>query len=378
MPPQDPHAPYTVYKMDVSYFSGKLEAYLRYKGIPHHTVEADARCLDQVIYRHTGVKKVPAVHTADDLWLYDSTPTILWFEQQYPQGAILPDDPALAFLARLIEDYADEWLWRPAMWWRWVPPASSLALGRRIADNTRVPGVPRAFMAWFFPRRQRQTWLWGDGVDASNEDTVRDLYRRELECLQPVLDRQPFLLGSHPSLADFGYFASMFRHFGNDPDPAEVMRREAPAVYAWTARLWNSRAAGLCAEPGWVWPEGPAWSGLWERLLGDYLPYLRQNALAFSAGRPRFDFSGRSLRLRGTVTHHYRVWCRQQLQQAWAGLNEQARQRVDELLAPHGGLGELTADGEIDAGFGDRYCLPKPPGRYRPSLKTALLGQPRD
>lgn len=28
---KDPHAPYEVYKSDISYFSGKLEAYLRYK-----------------------------------------------------------------------------------------------------------------------------------------------------------------------------------------------------------------------------------------------------------------------------------------------------------------------------------------------------------
>ncbi len=378
MSQQDPHAPYTVYKMDVSYFSGKLEAYLRYKGIPHQSIEADARCLDGVIYRHTGVKKVPAVRTADNQWLFDSTPTILWFEEHYTAAPVLPPDPALAFLVRLIEDYADEWLWRPAMWWRWVPRASSLALGRRIADNTRVPGVPRSFMAWFFPRRQRQTWLWGDGVDGGNEATVRDLYLRELEFLQPLLQAQPFLLGSHPSLADFGYFASMFRHFGNDPDPAELMRREAPAVYAWTARLWDSSADRLGAKQQWIWPEGAPWEGLWERILGDYLPYLRQNALAFSRRQRRFDFAGRSISFRGTVTHQYRVWCRQQLQRAWAALAAPARQRVVELLAPYGGLDALEADGEIDAGVGDRYALPRAPGHFRPSLAISLFGQPRD
>jgi len=30
---------YTVYKSDISYFSGKLEAYLRYKGIAYKAVE---------------------------------------------------------------------------------------------------------------------------------------------------------------------------------------------------------------------------------------------------------------------------------------------------------------------------------------------------
>jgi hypothetical protein len=34
----DPHAPYLVYKPDISYFSGKLEAYLRYKKIPYSDI----------------------------------------------------------------------------------------------------------------------------------------------------------------------------------------------------------------------------------------------------------------------------------------------------------------------------------------------------
>ena len=32
---------YTVYKSDISYFSGKLEAYLRYKEIPDKRVDCD-------------------------------------------------------------------------------------------------------------------------------------------------------------------------------------------------------------------------------------------------------------------------------------------------------------------------------------------------
>jgi hypothetical protein len=30
---------------------------------------------------------------------------------------MLPQDSALRFLALLMEDYGDEWLWRPWMWW---------------------------------------------------------------------------------------------------------------------------------------------------------------------------------------------------------------------------------------------------------------------
>ena len=367
-------APYTVYKMDISYFSGKLECYLRAKGIAYEPVEVDARAFAR-IHAATGVKKVPAVALHDGRWLFDTTPTIAWLEVQHPTPCFQPADPALAFVSALIEDYADEWLWRPAMWWRWEPMPSRLALGRRIAESVDLPGVPKAAFARFFAWRQRRTWLWGDGMDRGNAQVVRDLYLEELDLLEAVLRRQPFLLGDTPSVADFGYCGPMFRHFGNDPDPAEVMRRRAPAVAEWLARLWKTPQPEH--SPRWQWPDAPEWQRLWARIAGDYLPYLHANALAFRDGRRRFDWQGASIALRGTVTHHYRVACRHALQQRFAALNVDARERVERLLAPHGGLGALHADGAIDPGTAATSPLPVTSGRHRQSLRVALLGQPR-
>ncbi len=371
----DPHAPYTLYKMDISYFSGKLEAYLRNKGIAYNTATGDAAALD-MLYRQTGVKKVPALLSADGLWLIDTTPTIAWLEQHHPQRPAIPPDPAQAFLARLIEDYADEWLWRPAMWWRWEPLASRRALGRRIADEVHPPGIPRPLMAWFFAHRQRRTWLWGDGMNTSNANAVRDLYLHELDFLQGVLSERAYLLGDQPSLADYGYFASMFRHFGNDPDPAEVMRRRAPAVYEWLARMWNAPRAESALR--WQVADGPHWAALWSRICGDYLPYLAQNAAAWSAGKKRFDSHGASLSFQRTVTHHYRVWCLQQLRRAWRELPAEAREQINAQMAPHGGLAALHSGEDVDAGLDARYALPKTPEQNKASLRIALWGQPRN
>jgi glutathione S-transferase len=112
-------AHYTLYGMDVSYFTGKLEAYLRYKRVPYRRVEATWRILMGPLRRHTGVAKVPVVETPAGEWLQDSTPMIDWFEARFPDGAVLPADPVQAFCCRLLEDYADEWLWRPALHYRW-------------------------------------------------------------------------------------------------------------------------------------------------------------------------------------------------------------------------------------------------------------------
>ena len=95
----------------------------------------------------------------------------------------------------------------------------------------------------------------GDGVDASTWSHVEGGYLRALEHLESILATRPFLLGARPSLADFGYFGPMFRHFGCDPTPVAIMRDRAPGVYAWVARVWNARASDL---PGGLDADIPA------------------------------------------------------------------------------------------------------------------------
>lgn len=52
---------YRAYVMDVSYFSGKLEAYLRYKQMPYERVEVGWRQLEEQVAPLTGLMKVPVL-----------------------------------------------------------------------------------------------------------------------------------------------------------------------------------------------------------------------------------------------------------------------------------------------------------------------------
>lgn len=370
---------YTLYKMDVSYFSGKIEAYLRYKGIPYNSIE----CLDdmtmlQRVGQKTGVQKVPAIEMPDGKWLSDTTPMIQWLDKKHSESSVYPEDPALRFIALLIEDYGDEWLWRPAMWWRWVPKASRVSLGRRISKAySKHLAMPLGF---YFARRQLNEWLWRDGVDKGNSDKVRDMLFRELELLEPLFEAQPYMLGSHPSAADFGYFASFFRHFGNDPISAEVMRRQGPNTYEWLARLWNAKHHKLPIEKLWVWPDAPYWQPLLARISKDYLPYLHQNALALQSGEKHFDYQGNTFSFKQTVTTNYRVLCRQVLQREYALLSNADKRKVDALFAPVGGLESLNQDGEIASGMTATFQLPIDPSsiKQRPGFLTRYFGQPRN
>lgn len=369
---------YTLYKLDISYFSGKLEAFMRYKEIPHKLIECDSVAKFNQVGDKTGIMKLPAIEMDDGNWLFDTTPMMRWLDKEHPEPTVYPTDPALRFVALLIEDYGDEWLWRPAMWWRWVPKASRVCLGRRITKlYSKSFAIPLGF---YFGRRQLNEWLYNDGVDKSNFNDVRDMLFRELEFLEPLLEEQPFLLGSHPSIADYGYFGSFFRHFGNDPISAEVLRREGSNTYEWLARLWNAKQSKFNRDIKWQWPTAEYWRPLLERIAKDYLPYLHQNAMAFSKGQKRFNYQGHSLVFNNTVTTNYRVWCRQELQREFALLSSDDQQTVNDLFEPVGGISNLHQDGVIDSGLNEQFQLPFEPSNVKTklSLLTRLLGQPRN
>ena len=235
--------PFRLYLYDVSYYSGKIEMYMRYKEIPFERVELTANRLVDVLYKNTGIMKVPAVETADGRWLKDSTPMIDWFEKEYPESEVVPREPVRLFLSKLVEDYADEWLWRPAMYYRWKYDHKPLGLrlGREIFDVKSLPlpcpfghGSPR-------PARQHSSSK-RMGSQRETEPHIEETYLKNLESLNLILGDSPYLLGERPSLVDFGFMGPMFRHFSLDPTPARIMRERAPRVYEWVARTWNARA----------------------------------------------------------------------------------------------------------------------------------------
>ncbi len=350
---------YTLFGMDVSYFTGKLEAYLRYKEIPYERVDVTWGTLLRVIRRQTGVMKVPVVRTPEGLWLQDSTPMIDWFEERFPAGRVLPEDPFLAFFCRLLEDYADEWMWRPALHYRWSYRRDSRLLGDRIAaevmSDLPLPHFARARM---IRRRQYREYVRGDGVTPETRGHVEETYTSALAHLESILSHQPFLIGGRPCLADFGFFGSMFRHFSLDPTPSRIMRDHAPAVYAWVARLWNARHSQIQAD----WPEAGHMPHGWEPLVRDlgesYLPYLHANAVAWRNRAAHFDVQIQRVLYRQLPVVPYRVWCRERLQEHFRSLPEEVRGRVQEELEEHGAWQPLWSDGVIASHLHDGRTPP--------------------
>jgi len=356
----------TVYGLKVSYFTGKLEGYLRYKEIPYAFRAMTARQFTRDIPAKTGAMQMPAVKLADGRWLTDTTPMIEWFETQYTEHPILPADPLQAFLCRLIEDYADEWLWRPAMHYRWSHKGDAQLLRRLIAqDMGRGMGVPGFLLRMRTQSRQYRNYVAGDGVTPANRAHVERGYTRLLEILSAILRTRPFLFGARPSLADIGLFGPLFRHFSMDPTPAAIMREEAPEVMAYVLRLWTARASQITAVSGaesgahgFVAGVPEDLAPLLSEIAQTHLPALAANAAgwanapsnALSDGRARHGYTVQGARYDGIKVSRYRVWCLERLQSTFAALPGPARAEAQTLLGPDAAA-ILTAAPEKPSGY---------------------------
>ena len=96
-------APLEVYGPEVSYFTGKLEAYLRFKEIPYERIGSSKA--NRALEKEVGVFQVPFARLADGRVMSDTTPMIQWLEGEFPEPPVIPADPLQRFVSLLLEDY---------------------------------------------------------------------------------------------------------------------------------------------------------------------------------------------------------------------------------------------------------------------------------
>ena len=347
----------TVYGLKVSYFTGKLEAYLRYKEIPYEFHALTGKEFTELLPAKTGALQMPAVKLDDGRWMTDTTPMIDWFEAQYPAPAILPDDPVQAFICKLIEDYADEWQWRPAMHYRWSYRESSKLLARQITESMgRDLNVPNWLIRHRVENRQRKNFVKKDGVSQQTWNHVEQSYFRLMDFLREVLKHRPFVFGDRPTLADIGLMGPLFRHYAMDPRPGIIMREDYPEVMAWVYRVWNARASQTKGElvsgiPGDV-------AQFLREIAETHLEALCANAIAYAAGKKLHDPVIQGVQYRDVPVSRYRVWCLQRLQERRLDVSQNARDALDDLLEESGALEPLIRLSDIDSGYDAEEVAP--------------------
>ena len=227
---------YRVHGMMQSYFTRKMTGYLDYKGIPWLFRRFPGMSPEAAAAGFPG--GMPVVETPQGEFMWDSTAMIHHLELRFPEPAVLPADPVQRFLCYVIEDAADEWLYRPAVGTRWHFEDNAAVGGFELARDMTVRMPLACDQAHAAVRAHVRASCPPLGVTDDNiADWVGEVLRPWMRVLGAHLAHRPYLFGERPSLADFALFGGNAAHFVNDPLCRRWVDEDAPAVVQHTHRL---------------------------------------------------------------------------------------------------------------------------------------------
>ncbi len=339
--------PYRLIGAEVSYYTGKVRAYLQYKRIPFVEIAATREVYRDVIVPRTGVRFIPVLISGDDIAVQDSTAIIDFLEQRHPERGVYPPGGLQRLAALLLEAYADEWLVLPAMHYRWnVPENRAFAVeefGRLSvpsADPTEQRLIGEKLAAPFAGA------LPALGVSAETAPAIEASYRELLAELDGHLALHAHALGPCPTIADFALYGPLYAHLYRDPASGRSMRTTAPRVADWVERMQRGDAApgdfpADDALPATIEPLlarmfrefGPVLAGTIERLR-TFEAVAPDAPLPRAIGRPRFelgDVGGQR------AIYPFNVWRWQRAYDHYHALDGAERARADALLERTGG-----------------------------------------
>ena len=268
---------YRLFGADTSPYSLKVKAFLTYKELPFEWITRSRSNEAEFQANAQAIATVPLLVSPTRPVSQDSTAMLAAIEADHPEPSSVPDDPACAMLALILEDYADEWVNKCMFQQRWGQSPDREAAALRVLAQLYDGKPPRARKA---PQKQiveRMTArLSLVGAEVDNSETLDASWRRFALCLNEHLKNHLCLFGGRPSVADFA-LAAQFQQMLLDPTPGKWLRDRAPFVATWCAFMEAPQAGG---------PFAP----LFEReLSATYLPWASANAASASRNRKRFS-----------------------------------------------------------------------------------------
>lgn len=399
-----PRAPgsWQLFSSELSPFALKVDALLDFAGVPHHWVPAEAG----VAEAHAARRRVGQIQSGKRAltWprpdpdaefpavpylfgpagesLYDSSAIGVWLDRAGSPRAVgvtdlLPgDDPALRLAIRLVDEYLDEFGLYLVHHNRWVVSARDNDAGERLAREFRpLLGPGRRVLARRFPARQvrRLPYLFSVAPpDADFSDLPPRLRPPEREGFPPThalleerfaallaalegrLGENAFLFGARFTLADASVYGQLAMNL-SDPSAEAWIRRAAPAVRAWLARIATGDFTGH--DPTATPSLDAGLRPLFDEIRTVFVPLMqsnlaacqrfsassRRNEAAFDAGQALYDGELVGHPFRAVAkTFQARVW--RTLRADFDALDDAARDRLARGLPPASGLERDTPE----------------------------------
>lgn len=276
-------------------YTNKVLFYLRYRRIPHRFVLAGGP-ETRGTADPPGPPLLPKLLWPDGAAQNDSTFLLRSLEARCLAGrrTAVPPDPGQAFLAYLLEDFADEWLTKAMYHYRWTLDHSTagegIALQHALGPDAATEAVERVAAAV----RARQVDRLA--IVGSNPDTAPVIERFYVEFLDKLEKHlaagHRFLLGNRPAGCDFAVLGQLHPMIALDRRTSDLTRARAPRVCAWYNTAIDLSGLSVVDEgAGWASTESPVPPTL-AAILRDvgrfYTPFLLANDAHFRRGDKTF------------------------------------------------------------------------------------------
>ena len=318
-------------------YTRKMLALLRYRRIPYRVLWG-SHIEPPAGYPAPRVKLLPTVYLYTEAGreaIVDSTPIIDLLEGLYQERPVRPQDEVHHFLDLLIEDFADEWLTKAMFHYRWSFDQDAKNAGPYIAygQNPQFERAAANGLSEAFSKRQISRLP----LVGSNELTapiIEASFIRLVGILDRIIERHGFVLGSHPSSADFAMYGQLTQLGIIDPTSAQLLVTHSPRL-----RSWLDRVEDLSGHPPSQWIGCQSITEHLGELLSEigrvYAPFLIANAQAFAEAKTHFEAEIDQRRWVQPV-FPYQVKCLEILQETRLRMSNEGRAALDKALAGTG------------------------------------------
>ncbi|MDP3737088.1 MAG: glutathione S-transferase C-terminal domain-containing protein [Hyphomonadaceae bacterium] len=277
---------YRLFGAETSAYSTKMRTYLKYKAFAFDWVprteenEAELKTLSRF-------PTLPVLVTASGFAVHDTTPMMEALEADSPEPSATPADPATAFLACVLEEYADVWLAKAGYHYRWTRKKDQrLAAQRSIEDYyvTTPPEDKKAAedLAIETMLGQMKTM----GLEGELGGAVEKSFKRFIKLLDDHLRTHLCIFGGRPSIADFAIAGQLIQMM-KDPTPAKIIEKDGEFVAKWCEFLEDPKPSGpFEALDDLKETLAPIFA---EDLVAGFLPWAAENLENSLAGNESFE-----------------------------------------------------------------------------------------
>ena len=231
---------YTLYGMAGSLYTARARSYMRVNAVPFTEVKAGGKEFTEQIVPQIGRWIIPTIKTPGGEIIQDGADIIDHLDAKgFSKTPIYPEDPTILAIAHLFELFGSHGLLRPAMHYRWNFDDVNLRFLRETFRDVLPSGLPREAEASAFDHASGRMRMAAAvfGVNPQTYDLVEENYTQFLSLMEDHLRDHPFMLGGHPTIADYGLIGAMYAHLGRDPAPLHLMQTQAPNVFRWVERM---------------------------------------------------------------------------------------------------------------------------------------------